>query len=203
MPMTPSCLVVWRGEGTARSEAEAKGSPQVKMGDEPSCDSVKDAGSVFLSQWPINVNTFLKKSRDSRTKANRFPEYLPFRPHGDRICMPPSTKSSETLKGSTSKAFGPSELSCLGWDICCPWFRLGEDLVEKAALLGQGSPKGRQAWDLWSRDKLSSGKCGYASSGGYCCLGCSEAGKTPCCLKWLTIFHEMKQEATQSIWVGD
>lgn len=40
--------------------------------------------------------------------------------------------------------------------------------MEKAALLGQGSPKGRQAWDLWSRDKLSSGKCGYASSGGYC-----------------------------------
>lgn len=46
--MTPSGLMVWRGKGATGSEAEAEISLQVKMRDEPSCDSVKDAGSVFL-----------------------------------------------------------------------------------------------------------------------------------------------------------
>lgn len=48
MSMMPSGLMVSRGKGTAGSEAAAEISLQVKMRNEPSCDSMKDAGSVFL-----------------------------------------------------------------------------------------------------------------------------------------------------------
>lgn len=124
----------------------------------------------YLSQWltAINVSNFLRESRDSATEANHCPEYLPFRPHRDKICMPLSTKESTFWKEALPKPLAQSEISCLGWDICCPCFRLWENLVEKAELLGQGSPRGRQAWDLRCYGKLSSVNHGCASSGHYC-----------------------------------
>lgn len=151
MPMTPSGLMVWRGKGTAGSEAENKVSPQVKMRDEPSCDSVKDAGSVFLfsiSQWllPINVSIFVRKSRDSRIKANHCPEYLLFRPHRDKICLPLSTKSSETLKGSTSKAFGPNWIKLPGLGYFLPMLQVG-----------RSGGKGRALWAGISQGKTGLG----------------------------------------------
>jgi len=55
----------------------------------------------------------------------------------------------------------------VGWGIYCPCFRLGENLVAKAELPGQGSPGRGQVWDLRHCGKMSSSNCGSASSGGY------------------------------------